>query len=447
MVLVLFGITILVHELGHFLAARRLGLVAETFSIGFGPALWKRKFRGVVYKLGWFPAGGYVSLPQMEPSGGRRSGVHGDPTQLPRVAPWRKIVVALAGAAGNLILALALAYVIYWVGKPSTPQESSNVVGYVATNAAAYAAGLRPGDRIIAANDETVSSWQDLNVVGALNEELTLRVVSGASTNSMVLPTESGGLGVKGIRGLPGVEGVTYCKVEHPVPGSSADTAGVQPGDLIESFDGITLYSIAQLVELVNARRDRAVAMVVDRDGERHTLQVTPRHDEKLGRAVIGVRFNTFYLDKESLVHPKPLDQIRSHASLILRTLRALLTPREAKHAAGSIGGPPMIFTYLWTMLQTSFVMGLWFTCLLNVNLAIINLLPLPVLDGGHICFALWEMISRKPVNERLASVLTTIFAVLLIAAMLFLSVRDVDRMFGPAQWFRDEPQPVEADE
>jgi len=130
-------------------------------------------------------------------------------------------------------------------------------------------------------------------------------------------------------------------------------------------------------------------------------------------------------------VHPPPGQQVRSHAGLIFRTLRALVTPKEAKNAAGAIGGPPMIFQYLWAMVTIDFRLALWFTCLLNVNLAIINLLPIPVLDGGHITFSLTEMITRRPMNERFVVRITTVFAVLLISAMLFLSYRDFDRIFS----------------
>ena len=431
LVLILFGITIFVHELGHFLFARWLGLHAETFSIGFGPAIWKRKIKGVVYKIGWIPAGGYVSLPQMEPGGGRRVDEDGNEIRLPRVAPWRKIVVAVAGAACNMVLAVFVAYIIFWHGKPSTPQETSSVVGYVATNSQAYAEGLRAGHRIIAANDRAVNRWQDFLMAGALSAEVELHVDTGAATNTMVLATASDGMGMKGARGVPGVDGVTFTKIAEVEKGGSADEAGALPGDLITEFDGVAIHSIDQLIDVVAARPEQEVPMTVERDGEPLQLMVTAHLDERLGRARIGIRFNQFYLDKEHLVHIPPGEQIRDHASLITTTLRALVNPPQAKYAASGLGGPVMIFAYLYGMAQAGIIMALRFTCLLNVNLAIINLMPLPVLDGGHICFALWEMVTRRPVNERVVAGLTTVFAVLLIAAMLYLSVRDVDRMMG----------------
>jgi regulator of sigma E protease len=228
--------------------------------------------------------------------------------------------------------------------------------------------------------------------------------------------------------------------VQYPIKGSSAEAAGVLPDDTIVEFNGIRLFSRAQLQDLVQVFPDQEVPMKVERDGDEIELFVTPAFDEELGRAMIGVRFNDFAVDPTQLVHPPPMQQIRQHASLIFRTLRALVTPREAKIAASQIGGPPMIFIYLWYMVKTGLVMALWFTCLLNVNLAIINLMPLPVLDGGHIVFALIEMGLRRPLNEKLVGRITAVFAVLLISAMLFLSVRDVDRFRGAAS----APAPAE---
>ncbi len=150
-------------------------------------------------------------------------------------------------------------------------------------------------------------------------------------------------------------------------------------------------------------------------------------------RQFVGWKVFKIRINKNSkMVHPRPSEQIKEHASMIFTTLKALVTPKTAKKAGKAIGGPPMIFQYLWVMLKTSFIMALWFTCLLNVNLAIINLMPLPVLDGGHIVFSLIEMVTRRPVHERIIGGMTAVFAVLLISAMLFLSYRDIERMVNP---------------
>ena len=150
---------------------------------------------------------------------------------------------------------------------------------------------------------------------------------------------------------------------------------------------------------------------------------MTPAFDEALGRALIGIEFNT--LDVR-----KPWDQIKAHALLIVRLLRALTTPHEAKAAAGAVGGPVAILTMFWYYVQGSLIMALWFTCLLNVNLAVLNLLPIPVLDGGHILLSLGEWITRRPASPRVVGIIWNATAIVLISLFALLTWRDVDRFF-----------------
>ena len=445
MVLILFGITIFIHELGHFLVARRLGMQADVFSIGFGHAVWKKKVNGVVYKVGWIPFGGYVALPQMEPGGGATLDEDGNRVPLPRVAAWKKICVAAAGAAGNLLLAFLIAVLIWLTGKPSTLAESSSRVGFVATNSVAYALGLRIGDEVSAVNGEPVDNWESVTLRTAVSDRVSLEV-RGADgvARTLDLDTAAGALGVKGVKGIEGVAGPSYCMVDVVTPGSSAEAAGVRHNDMIVSLAGETLHSIQHMIEVVEQWRDQSIAMLVERDRVPVELTVTPRYDPELDRVLIGIQFNPYHVSTDKLVHPSPLRQLREHAGLILFTLKSLVTPGEARNAATAIGGAPAIFQYLYVMLNVHILMALWFTSLLNVNLAIINLLPLPVLDGGHIVFSLVELVTGRPVHEKVVGTLTTVFAILLIAAMLFLSYRDIDRMFddGPAPGGSPAPAP-----
>jgi regulator of sigma E protease len=214
---------------------------------------------------------------------------------------------------------------------------------------------------------------------------------------------------------------VNYCYVLNVMPGSSAEEAGLQPKDKIVAFNGVKLFSREQFTDLVNRAADQKSPITIERKGEQLNLQVTPRYNEKEKRALIGIVFNTFDVKK-------PWAQIKSHSMLIVRLLQALVTPKEAKNAAGAVGGPVAIFQMFWLYVQMGLIAALWFTGLLNVNLAILNLLPLPVLDGGHIMFSLWEWITGKPVHERVVEWLVNIFATLLIVLFVFLTYRDVVR-------------------
>ncbi len=428
-ILLLFGITIFVHELGHFLVARWCGMVVEVFSIGFGPALWKRKFGGVTYKIGLIPFGGYVALPQMNPSDGKDAEKEAERARLPRVAPWKKILVALAGVTGNMILAVLLAYIVFWVGKPSAPHERNGLVGFVDTNCAAYAQGLRVGDEIASVDGEPVRNWDELTLACALREQVTLEAKAAAGAKSLSVPTEKNWLGV---RAVPGISWVNACGVASVIPGSSAEEAGIRSGDTLLEFNGQKLFSREHLIALVDEARDQEVPAKIQRGDAVLELMLKPRYDASAGRALIGIMFNTMDLDYDQVVHPRPGAQIKSHAMAIFRLLRALVTPREAKAASQAVGGPVAIFVMFWWTVQKSLILAVWFTGLLNVNLAIINLIPMPVVDGGHIMFSLWELITRRPISARIVNAVMNFFAVLLIGLFLLLTYRDVVRWIVP---------------
>lgn len=432
-VLLLFGVTIFIHELGHFLVARWCGLTVDAFSIGFGPAIWKRTINGIEYKIGILPFGGYVALPQMDPA---INAENSDAKQrsLSPVSPGKKILVALAGVTGNMILAVLIAYIVYWGGQSYAPPEGRVTLGYVDTNSAAYASGLRIGDQIESVSGQPVGTWDAFILATALGADPVLQVrhpdgVSFAAT----LPREE----FMGASYIPGIGPLNYCYVLRARPGSSAEAAGLRNGDRLVSLDGIELFSREQLVELVNERANQTVPLLIERAGKELALTVTPALDPELGRALIGIEFNT--LDVK-----KPFAQIKSHAMLIVRLLKGLTTPREAKAAAGAVGGPVAILTMFWLYVQGSFVMALWFTCLLNVNLAVLNLLPIPVLDGGHIVLSLGELISRRHASPRVVRAIWNGSAILLIILFAMLTLRDINRFFFKSSREAAPPAAVE---
>jgi regulator of sigma E protease len=437
-VLLLFSFTIFVHELGHFLAARWMGMTVDAFAIGFGPAIWKRKINGVMYKIGWLPFGGYVALPQLDPTAGNpNKDVPAGERVLPAVAPWRRIIVSVAGPIGNIILAFILAWVIYIHGKPSEPHEANTLVGFVETNSQAWAEGLRVGDAIQSVNGSVVRSWEDIMLAVSLSPTATLQVVAGdGAPKEMTLDTHKIDLGG---RIMPGVDWMSYALVAGVEKGSSAEKGGIRIGDRIVEFNGQRIYSRGQLIWLVNEAADQDVPVIVKRGSEHVTLAVRPAMDPQHKRARIGVAFDLNAVDYDTIVHPKPLAQMRNHIAPIFRLLQALVTPSEAKAASEAVGGAPAILFVLWLKVKTGLIMAIWFAAMLNVNLAILNLLPLPVLDGGHIVVALVETVIRRPVPPRIVNWLWNTGAVALILLMVLLSVRDIRRISGI---FRD-PAPA----
>jgi len=450
-VAVLFGMTIFVHELGHFLAARWCGFVVETFSIGFGPAIWKKKINGVVYKIGSIPFGGYVALPQLDPTGmalvqGSGEEKPGDAPQptLTAMPPWKRIIVSAAGAVGNIIFAFILAWFVYLIGKPATPAEESAMVGYVATNSGAYASGLRIGDEILSVNGERIQNWTDFLMACARNKTVNVTLKRGDSDVTITMPGEES---------LFKMDGKSLCMVLSADAGMSADRAGLKRGDIITGIDGQTVISRAQLIAMVAERKGRTVPITFKRDNTIMTGMVTPDYDEGNKQVRIGIQFNQNEVDFDRIVHPAPMAQLKTHSLAIFRVLKALTTPSQAKATSNQVGGPLAILISYYFIVKASFMVAVFFTCFLNVNLAILNIMPIPVLDGGHIVFSLIEMIFRRPVHPKVITVSTNVFASLLIGLFVILTYRDalrftplgglINKWTGPGNHAVEQVQPV----
>ncbi len=436
----LFSASIFVHELGHFLVARAFGMVADVFSIGMGRAIWKKKIGATTYKIGWLPLGGYVALPQMDPN----SFLEGNPEPaapdgapprvLPRVAPWKKIIVSLSGACGNLVFAFLLATLVWYAGKPASLQERNSIIGYVVPGSAAQTAGIAIGDQILAVNGEPVKSWQEVIEKVALTPVqpvlLDVYKLETRRTHEIELDPVRNELG---IWALPGLEGMDTRHVASVYENSPAAEAGIKPGDHLVAYNGQYLYSRGHLAQLIQANGDAPATLDIQRDDKTLTVTLAARYDGELDLYLIGVIYNTVAdMDYGTLVHPTPWAQVKGHATSLFRFLRALLSPSTSGAAAGAVGGPLLIFLMLWLMIKSSFMLAIWFTVFLNVNLAIFNLLPIPLLDGGHVIFNLWEMITRKPLPARVINTLMNFFAVLLLGLVVVLMYRDTTRSIAP---------------
>jgi regulator of sigma E protease len=440
---VLFGFAILVHEMGHFFVARKLGLVVDVFSIGFGPAIWKKKIKDVTYQVAWIPLGGYVALPQLDPSsmaivqgsddksGGKKEPDEKDeePRNLPPVEPWRKILVLVAGAVGNVILAVVIAWIIYLSPNAGT-SESGPLIMSVAPDSPAFERGLRTGDEIVAVNDKKVVTWYDYLVECLLSdpktEQVKLTIKSDKTVKDVTVPTIKTEIGATTIKG---VGKLTPCAIKALVIGASAHEAGMQIDDIIRKVDGISINSPEQFTDMIHTHDEVPTPIVVERQGKLVSLSVTPKLNAEYNVKMIGVKVGMPGHDIPWMQYKNPMDQLKYDASSIKRLLKALVTPREFHQAVGGLGGVVSIVATLWVAIKISFLNGLGFLRFLCVNLALINMLPIPVLDGGHVMFSLWEMVTRRKIHPKVANVLVNVFASLLIAAVLFLTYKDIVRL------------------
>jgi regulator of sigma E protease len=245
--------------------------------------------------------------------------------------------------------------------------------------------------------------------------------VSNGEVKTVAIPLTKTDMGVYVI---DGIANATTCKL-YVMRGSIAEKAGVKDGDILLSLNSNPVLRATQFIEAIPPLVDQDVKLTVLRGDQTVAISVVPKYDPNAKKAMIGVQA----IDGDMLPwmqYKNPWDQIKSDATGIVRILQALGTPKESKQAAEGLGGPVLILIALWGAIKISFLNGLGFIRFLNVNLAILNLLPIPVLDGGHVVFSLWEGITRRRVHPKVVNTLVNVFATLLIGVMLILTYRDV---------------------
>lgn len=426
LVLFFFGFTIFFHELGHFLMARRRGMKIERFSVGFGSKIWGYKKKGVEYQVGWIPFGGYVALPQMSPMEAIEGSDGSSDGGLPRATPTSKILVALAGPAMNVLLAFVLACIIWQAGKPSNP----SVIGWVEAGSLEEQKGIQPGDRIVQVNDQKVQSWGQLVEAVAFSLEPDVNVIVERNGKRLEFNLETKLNEEFHVKTLDGLYPRVRPYAREVLPDSAAEKAGMLPGDRFVSVSGVAIYSSDQLRELVGKRADEPTEVKMFRDGKTVVLTVVPRVDPEEKAARMGVKLG----DEMEIIRPGPTpgEQFEEVFASMWHMAKALRHSKETGVGVHSVSGPVGIFAAWWYGIVSNGVrQGLVIAVLLNINLAIINLFPLPILDGGHIVFALVEGAMRKPLNARIVQTVSTAFAVLLISFMLYITFFDVQRFFG----------------
>lgn len=360
--ILLFSLAIFIHEFGHFIVAKYLGFKVEVFSIGFGPALWKKTIGGVEYRISAIPFGGYVALPQLDPAGTKAlengNNPEAESKETPKskkkgaepveakdpATPLNRILVAFAGPLGNFVLAVVLAFALAAV-PGARFGELPTVIGMVLEEGPAQKGGMLAGDKVLSVNGNQVSTWVEMQT------EIQL--------------------------------------------------AGTKPAKI-----------------------------VVQRGESEKELTITPLRDEVTGACAILATSITNDNVKAAGWMParSPLKQLAWDAGQIGRVLKALVTPKESKAAAKALGGPVLIAESLYHQVRRNGWDALGFLRFLNVNLGMLNLLPIPVLDGGLILFALFELLTRRKPPKKLVDNLSIFFMWLFLSLMIFLVCRDIGR-------------------
>lgn len=448
-VLLLFNLLIFVHELGHFLAAKWRGLKVERFAIWFGRPIWRKNIGGVEYVLGTIPAGGYVSLPQMAPMDVIEGKTDQPREQLPPISALDKIIVAFAGPLFSFGLALFFAVIVWAVGRPVSESESTTTIGFVETNSPAERAGLKVGDRIVAIDGKRVTKF------GGMGSSVTWRIVrSEGKTVSIVVDRQGEQLNLEA---EPRKEKTKFWQraslrqiliepahtpiISKLATNSPAVRAGLQPGDELHAVDGNKLYHFLNLTSYIQKQGTNQITLKVKRGDQFREVAVTPEIvslPEVGERPMIGI--TQWSVDMRT-VHPGVGAQIYDSVDAMISTFGALFS-RKSDIKPQHLSGPVKILNIYYVLFKSEqgWRLALWFSVIMNVNLALLNLLPIPVLDGGHIVLAIVEGIRRRPVSPKILQAVQTSCAVVIIGYMLYIVFFDVQEL----PWSRKGDKPPE---
>jgi regulator of sigma E protease len=404
--LVAVFILVTFHELGHFSVARLLGVGVSKFSIGFGKTLYSFRSRrsSTEYVLGVLPFGGYVKFIDE-----REDDV--DPRDLPRAFNrqklWVRTAVVIAGPGANFILAIFFYWLVFGIGVPGVEP----VIGYIEPGSSAEVVGLQRGDRIARINGRNVRSWGEhryylLNQVEA-GETLTFTVVTRAGQNKTVSiessELQSGRLNPLVLEEQIGILPRLAPIVGTLIAGEVADAAGIKVNDQFMTIDGIAIDGWRDVVKTISSRPDQTIRLSILRNGALKTIVVVPKAihslDSVVGRIGVGPANHVNVVVRlgagEAITRAVEATWLLSKL-----TVGMIVQMVQGKESTKNIGGPLSIAKYAGASAEYGFTAFLTFLAILSISLGILNLLPIPVLDGGHLVYFIIEGIKGGPVSE-----------------------------------------------
>ncbi len=418
---------VFIHEFGHFFVAKKLGVKVHTFSIGFGKKLitWKRG--ETEYAISAIPFGGYVAMAGESPE----DGGYGNADEF-RVKPiWVRFLIAIAGPAANVVFAFLILFGLYLNGVQE-PKHSMKV-GEVDVGSPGEKAGLQRGDEVLKLNGKPVTGWesfmQDVAMEGGHPIPLEIRRSEQSLTLTMV-PEINAKFGIA----LSGITGEAEVVVAKVMPGKPAEAAGLKLGDKIMAVDGIRIPSATALIEMVNGSKGESITISVVRDNQKLEIPIRPVMDESSKRYVVGIypglSVPTILVKRGVLgAMNKSVEKNAESATLVFKTLSGIIL---GKIKLKALSGPIGIVQMIAGSLRQSVQKFLEFMALLNTNLAVLNILPLAITDGGVVMFLFLEWIRKKPLALSTQHMINRVGFSFFLLLFLFVTFQDILRI----PWF-----------
>lgn len=448
-----FGLVVFIHELGHFLLARRAGITVEVFSIGFGPQIVSFTRGGTRYQWSLLPLGGYVKMVGEDPTdeaGLQRS------DGFSKVSVWDRFLVIIAGPAMNILLACLLMPLVFLLGRERPVYEQQvPVIEHVARNTGAALAGLHVNDRITSINGMPVSTWEGVQdaLVLAGGGDVSVQIDDNGRTVAVTLPQSYWGLGIHPLGAYQG--GAVVGEVSPDMP---AAQAGLRTGDYVTALAGFPIENWSELsvatskgrslwfwlwarqhwggdfTEAASYLSGGPMAVDVLRDGAAHRMYVEPQYNAEVGRYLMGVNANT-----EAMWDRVPME-VRRHgfgasvqlgmgevARMLSLTgkfvVQLFATPQDH---VDSLAGPVRIVSMFAEIAREGLSPFIFFLAFFNLQLGLLNLMPLPVLDGGHLVFLTIEALRGKPLSQKAQAIAQRIGLSLLLTLFIVVTLNDL---------------------
>ncbi len=420
------GFLVFVHEFGHFIVAKLIGVRVHVFSIGFGPKIVGREWRGTEYRLSWLPLGGYVKMAGENPM----EETTGSPEEFLSRSVWERIAIIFAGPAMNLIWAVIFVALIYFSGveSPAFLKETPRV-GWVEPDSPAERAQVQTGDIIREVSGTEVATWEDVYSTAAAHMDSAVLVLDRRGEQVQVVFTA--GMDSSRAYRLWGIEPFLPATVSRTIPDFPAEKAGIQPGDRIIAVDGDSIRSFYDLTRAIHDRAEQKLSVTVLRNGEALVFELTPRKDEQSGRGLIGI-YPEQKMTKVRYGLGASLQRSVTTNIQVAGFIGGYLKQVVSGEVSGKdIGGPIMIAQVAGDAARSGWQDVVWLMGILSLQLGLLNLLPIPILDGGHLLLFTLEAITGKPLSLRNREIAQMIGLFILISIMIYAFFNDIARLFS----------------
>jgi len=426
--LIVFTVIVFAHEFGHFLLGRLMGIRIEVFSFGMGKRLFGIKRGHTDYRVSLLPVGGYVKFLG---EGMYETDRPLEPDDFMAKKRWQRFLVIAAGAAMNIVLAVVLMAVVNMAGvRVPVYQDQKPVIGWIESGSPADKAGLRPEDELRRINGRSVATWTDVELAVSTQPDklLKLDIVRDGRPETVDLRTTKK---TRYDMGYAGFFGKIFTQVISVVPGSPAEKGGLKPGDVVVRINGRPVYYYS-FIEILETNPEKPLAVDVRRGGEEVSLTVTPRREGKVGK--IGVLQSAESLLKKFGFFPAFGQSVKDNLRLTTLVLRFLKGLFSGEVSARQVGGPLEIARISGETMRMGFLALVSWIALFSLQLGIINLVPIPVLDGGQLFVLILEGIFRRDFSPKLRKVWMQIGFVIFIFLIGFIILNDIMNRF-PKGW------------